>query len=221
MIGLTRRRIAGRMIVDKNRRVGRVNDGRAKNLARVRDTFVQRAKRHVLNRPGAVISCRAIRPAKQFAVTRLKFSAKCLVDDLRTVEYGSLGPAPRKALPQFEGRREFCCLGRSDAGDSLRKFRRLTSGQRPSRIPWTSEVRLRARSRSCPSRRFEGKIASNSASVRQAAPCAVSFSRGRSLGGISRMRTEEELVRRRSWIKTRGVSHQSVDQSDQMIGDGL
>src|SRR6266404_968487 len=54
VIGLARRRIAGRMIVHNDHSISRVGNRRAKNFARMSDALVQAADRNLLNMQKAI-----------------------------------------------------------------------------------------------------------------------------------------------------------------------
>ena len=132
------------MVVDQDRRVSRMHDGGPENLARVRDTFIQRAERNILHAASSRNFVSSKSTLKDFAVASLKLGAKGLVDNLGTVQHRSLGFSPGQTLAKFECGGEFGCLWPVRCPAPLWQARRLMIARAHEAIPFSSEARWRA-----------------------------------------------------------------------------
>ena len=79
------------MIVDKNQRVGGINDRRAKNLTRMRNAFIQRTKRDIVHAKQAQLGVKQD-DLERLAIASLEFGAENGVDRRGTVKKRTFGP---------------------------------------------------------------------------------------------------------------------------------
>src|SRR6266550_2331487 len=116
VIGLTRRRIAGGMIVHDNHCVGRRHYRWMKNLTRMRDAFVSTSQRHLFDADEMITSVEQDH-AQRFLAQHAHFCANQLIYNFGRIDLLLRQCLAREAPAKIKSGRQLHCFGEPNAVD--------------------------------------------------------------------------------------------------------